>query len=248
VAPTVGSSVLVRQPGRILMYLKYTPALHSVLPIRRIACTHEKITIFRDTHQSKQGEQTRMKTLIMALTLALLFIAPLAHSVQKAGIHLDEEITTENGEVLQLNGVGLREKFWVDIYVGSLYLADKNSNVAEILSTSSAYRLQMDFVYKEVAKQKLLKAWRDGFEKNQDKETMAQLKSRAEQFYSYFGENAVRGDRYILDYIPGTGTKITKNNKLQGVIPGADFKNALLEIWLGNFPADDGLKKGLLGL
>lgn len=187
-----------------------------------------------------------MKTLIM--TLVLLLIAPLAHSIQKAGIHLDEEITAENGEVLQLNGVGLREKFWVDIYVGSLYLADKNSNVAEILSTSSAYRLQMDFVYKEVAKKKLLKAWRDGFEKNQDEETMAQLKTRAEQFYSYFEANAVQGDRYVLDYIPGTGTKITKNKKLQGIIPGVDFKNALLEIWLGNFPADSSLKKGLLGL
>lgn len=187
-----------------------------------------------------------MKTLIMAL--ALLFVAPLAHSVQKAGIHLDEEITAENGEILQLNGAGLREYIWIDIYVGSLYLVNKNSNVAEILSTSNAFRLQMDFVYKEVAKDELVTTWRDGFEKNQDKEAMLELKKRAEQFYSYFDANAIKGDRYVLDYIPGTGTKIFKNNKLLGVIPGVDFKNALLEIWLGNFPADSNLKKGLLGL
>ena len=153
-----------------------------------------------------------MKTLIMAL--ALLFVAPLAHSELTAGIHIEEEITAENGEILQLNGVGLREKLWVDIYVGSLYLAEKNSNIAEILSTSTAYRLQIDFVYKEVAKQKLQNAWRDGFEKNQNKETMTQLKSRTELFYSYFETNAVKGDRYSLDYIPGTGTKIT-NAKTQ---------------------------------
>jgi hypothetical protein len=187
-----------------------------------------------------------MKALIMAL--ALLLFAPLAHSELIAGIHVNKEIAAENGEVLQLNGVGLREKFWADIYVGSLYLAEKNSNIAEILSTSTAYRLQIDFVYKEVAKQKLQKAWRNGFEKNQDKETMAQLKSRTEQFYSYFETNAIKGDRYSFDYIPGTGTKITKNDKLKGIIPGVDFKNALLEIWLGNFPADSDLKKGLLGL
>jgi hypothetical protein len=106
----------------------------------------------------------------------------------------------------------------------------------------------MDFVYKEVEKKKLLKAWCDGFERNQDKDTMTQLKSSTEQFYSYFDANALRGDRYVLDYIPGTETKITKNKELQGVIPGVDFKNALLEIWLGNFPADNGLKEGLLGL
>ncbi|MDH3389472.1 MAG: chalcone isomerase family protein, partial [Gammaproteobacteria bacterium] len=33
-----------------------------------------------------------------------------------------------------------------------------------------------------------------------------------------------------------------------GLIPGEDFKNALLEIWLGNYPADKKLKKGMLGL
>ena len=187
-----------------------------------------------------------MKNLMIALVL--LLAAPLAHTAEKAGIHLDEQITAENGEVLLLNGVGLREKFWVDIYVGSLYLVNKNSNVAEILSTSNAFRLQMDFVYKEVANEKLLKAWRDGFEKNQEKNTLVALKSRTEQFYSYFASNAVKGDQFILDYLPGIGTKVIKNKKLLGVIPGEDFKNALLEIWLGNFPADSGLKKGLLGL
>ena len=187
-----------------------------------------------------------MKTLIIAL--ALLLTAPLAHSREFAGVHIEDQITAENGEVLVLNGVGLREKFWVDIYVGSLYLANKNSNVAEILSTSNAYRLQMDFVYKEVAKEKLITAWRDGFGKNQEEQALIALKDRTEQFYSYFDTNAVKGDQFVLDYIPGTGTKITKNKKLMGVIPGKDFKNALLEIWLGNFPADSDLKKGLLGL
>jgi hypothetical protein len=187
-----------------------------------------------------------MKFLIM--TLALLVAAPLTHAAKMAGIQLNEQVTVENGEVLQLNGVGLREKFWVDIYVGSLYLVNKNSNVAEILSTSNAFRLQMDFVYKEVAKEKLLEAWREGFAKNQEKQTLIELKSRTEQFCSYFNINVVKGDQFVLDYIPGTGTKVTKNKKLLGVIPGEDFKNALLEIWLGNFPADSDLKKGMLGL
>jgi len=35
---------------------------------------------------------------------------------------------------------------------------------------------------------------------------------------------------------------------LLGVIPGEDFRNALVEIWLGNHPADKDLKKAMLGL
>ena len=186
-----------------------------------------------------------MKALI--IVFALLF-TPLAHSAQKAGVHLDDKIMIGNGHVLQLNGAGVREKFWFTIYVGSLYLVKKSSNITEILSTSSAYRLQIDVVYKEIAQENLLEAWRDGFEKNQDEDMMVRLKTRVEQFYSYFDANAVKGDRYLLDYIPGKGIKVTKNKKVRGIIPGVDFKNALLEIWLGNFPADNGLKKGLLGL
>ncbi len=39
------STVLVRQPGRILMYFIYTVVLCAVLPVRRIACSHKKYTL-----------------------------------------------------------------------------------------------------------------------------------------------------------------------------------------------------------
>ena len=182
------------------------------------------------------------------LTGIMFLLIPSIQAAELSGVFIKDQITAENGEVLLLNGVGLREKFWVDVYVGSLYLVTKTENVAEILSAPHASRIQMDFVYKEVAKKKLLKAWKEGFVKNQTKETVTALQDRMDQFYGYFDQNVVAKDQYILDYIPGKGTTVTKNNKVLGLIPGEDFKNALIEIWLGNFPADKGLKRGMLGL
>ena len=178
----------------------------------------------------------------------MFLLIPSIQAAELSGVFIKDQIIAENGETLLLNGVGLREKLWVDVYVGSLYLVTRTDNVADILSASHANRIQMDFVYKEVAKEKLLKAWKEGFTKNQDKETLSALQGRIDQFYSYFDQNVVAKDQYILDYIPGKGTTITKNNKVLGLIPGEDFKNALMEIWLGNFPADKGLKRGMLGL
>jgi len=178
----------------------------------------------------------------------LFLLIPSIQAAELSGVFIKDQITADNGETLLLNGVGLREKLWVDVYVGSLYLVTRTDNVADILSASHANRIQMDFVYKEVAKEKLLKAWKEGFTKNQDKETLSALQGRIDQFYSFFDQNVVAKDQYILDYIPGKGTTITKNNKVLGLIPGEDFKNALMEIWLGNFPADKGLKRGMLGL
>jgi hypothetical protein len=172
----------------------------------------------------------------------------IASAAELSGVFIDDEITTSGGQTLVLNGMGLREKFWVDVYVGSLFLPGKSADVAEILSQPGPWRVQLDFVYKEVDRDKLIEAWREGFDNNQGAENLQQLRSRIDQFYGYFATSVAAGEQYAFDYIPQQGVHITRNDKLLGTIPGEDFKNALLEIWLGNHPADKKLKKGMLGL
>lgn len=188
-----------------------------------------------------------MKKFFISFALAFLFSLPV-QAKEMAGVTVADEITSANNEVLTLNGMGLREKMWIDVYVGSLYLARPSNNVAEIISQPNALRIQLDFVYSEVTSEKLIKAWKEGFEKNQSQEKLAALQSKVDRFYSFFEESAKKSDQYILDYVPGQGTNISKNGVLLGNIEGENFKNALVEIWLGNHPADKGLKKGMLGL
>ena len=178
----------------------------------------------------------------------LLLSATLASADELAGVHLDEAIKSEDGQTLFLNGAGLRERLWVDVYVGSLYLPRKSVDVAEILSNPGPWRLQLDFIYKEVAREKILNSWREGFEQNQAPENLKRLQSRVDQFYAYFQTSIIARDQYRFDYLPGKGVSIIKNGQQLGLIPGEDFKTALLEIWLGNHPADKSLKRGLLGL
>jgi hypothetical protein len=187
-----------------------------------------------------------MKRLILAGCFFLYSSFSIA--AEFAGVFVADEVSSENGQSLVLNGIGLREKLWVDVYVGSLYLPSKSSDVAEILSIPGAWRVQLDFIYKEVASEKLLQGWREGFEKNQDAETLQQLSERIDQFYGYFTDSAIKKDQYVFDYLPTLGVRVSKNKRQLGLIPGDDFKNALLEIWLGNYPADKKLKKGMLGL
>ena len=181
------------------------------------------------------------------LAALLMLQVAVTDAAELAGVFVDDTVELD-GQTLVLNGLGLREKLWVDVYVGSLYLTTRSDDVAEVLSRPGPWRVQLDFVYKEVSNDKLLEAWREGFEKNQDAETLQALRERIDEFYGYFTSSAVAGDRYLFDYLPSQGTRIARNGELLGVIPGEDFKDALLEIWLGNYPADKGLKKGMLGL
>jgi len=187
-----------------------------------------------------------MKNIILASCLSLF--CAIAAAAELSGVFIDDEIKASSGETLVLNGIGLREKFWVDVYVGALYLPGKSTDVAEILSRPGPWRIQLDFVYRKVDQEKLVKAWREGFEKNQSDETLQKLQSRIDQFYQYFDSAVVAKEQYAFDYVPQQGVRISRNQKELGLIPGEDFKNALLEIWLGNHPADKKLKKGMLGL
>ncbi|MBC8211544.1 MAG: chalcone isomerase family protein [Gammaproteobacteria bacterium] len=188
-----------------------------------------------------------MPRLLIPALLFLCLASP-AQAKELAGVTVADTIISANQETLILNGMGLREKLWIDIYVGSLYLAKASYNVADILSQPNAFRIQLDFVYSEVTPEKLLIAWKEGFEKNQSAEKLKALKAEISSFYGLFNESALKGDRYIIDYVPDKGTSLSKNDVLLGIILGEDFKNALLEIWLGNHPADKKLKKGMLGL
>ena len=58
---------------------------------------------------------------------------------------------------------------------------------------------------------------------------------------------AKSGDTILLDYVPGTGTRVLINGESKGMIPGEEFNRALLRIWLGDQPADAALKKAMLG-
>jgi hypothetical protein len=184
----------------------------------------------------------------IALAICLLCFAAALPAAELSGVFVDDRIETGDGKTLLLNGVGLREKLWIDVYVGSLYLPRRTSDVAEILSKPGPWRVQLDFVYKEVSREKLLDAWREGFEENQSAESLAKLGDRIDRFYAFFTGSALAKDRYRFDYSPGTGVRVSRNGKELGAIPGDDFKTALLEIWLGNHPADKQLKKGMLGL
>ncbi len=56
------------------------------------------------------------------------------------------------------------------------------------------------------------------------------------------------GDSFQIDWLPGVGTVITVQGKVQGEpFKEPEFFNALMGIWLGKSPADWQLKEALLG-
>ncbi len=179
------------------------------------------------------------------LLFCLLLIGLPAEAREIAGVMVQETIKDDDGAVLHLNGAGIRTKMFFDVYLAQLYLEKPSSSAAEVIAAEGKKRMIMHFLYKEVSKDKLVEAWNEGFKNNTGSDELGRLQARIDQFNDLF-EDVKKGDVVVLDYIPATGTAVTVKGRQKGVVPGKDFNDAMLKIWLGEKPVTESLKGQLL--
>ncbi len=160
-----------------------------------------------------------------------------AHAGELAGVKLPDTVQV-GGQELVLNGMALREKYFLDVYVGGLYLPTKTSSGDAVISQDVPRRLVMHFTYK-VSKNQLTESMTKGVEKGSDK-----AKSDMSTCTAMF-EDVGKGDEITFEYVPDMGTKVVVRGKEKGTISGTDFISALLSIYVGP-DADNKLRKGLL--
>ena len=185
------------------------------------------------------------KTLLLLLGLTLSSFAVTAMEIE--GVEIPDTLSLPNSDTtLVLNGAGVRTKFFMDIYIGALYLESKTTEVKTILNDTGAASVLMHFLYSEVSKDKLTDGWTDGFENNTSQTQMQALEERITMFNKLF-LTVRKGDVIRIDYLPDSGTQVRINGEWRGAVEGNDFFRALLAIWLGEKPVTKSLRKGMLG-
>ncbi len=148
------------------------------------------------------------------------------------------------GQTLVLNGMGLREKFFIDVYVAGLYLPQKQTSGEAILSSDTPRRTVMHFVF-NVDKGKICGAWDESLEANVPKASAA-LEKDFQTLCSWMADIG-KGEEMVFTYVPGTGTEVEVKGESKGTIEGKPFADAIFASWIGEHPATAKLKKGLLG-
>lgn len=188
-----------------------------------------------------------MKKLLLPLLMLWAAAAP-APAATLEGLRFDDVARVANRE-LKLNGLGVRAIFIFKAYVAGLYLGDRTSAPQEVLRQPGPKRIQMRMLM-EVGAPDIKKALVDGMQKNVTEAQWAAMQERVAQFSRTIESIGVArpGDTINLDYVPEHGLLLAVNDVAKGgAIGGADFYNALLEIFVGDNPVDTRLKKGLLG-
>ena len=185
-----------------------------------------------------------MKQLIAACCIAIM-AASLVEAKEIAGITMPDTLQAD-AHGLVLNGAGVRTKYFLDLYVGGLYLKQKQGDAEKIIAADEPMAIRLHIISSLITSEKMETATREGFANSTGGAT-APLADRIENFIGVFREKISREDIYDFVYAPGAGTKISKNGKLKTTIPGADFKKGLFGIWLCAKPAQESLKTQMLG-
>jgi len=152
-----------------------------------------------------------------------------------------------DGEYLKMNGGGIREKMFLDLYVCVLYLQEKTSDANAIINDDKKMAIKIKIISGMVDNENFEEALREGFEKSTGGD-ISGVKDRMEKMIAEgFKEDIKTNDVYDLVYQPGKGCTLIKNDQELVTVKGLDFKKALFGVWFCDEPADDSLKEDMLG-
>jgi hypothetical protein len=149
---------------------------------------------------------------------------------------------------LVLNGAGIRNKYFIDVYVGGLYLKAKSMKEKAIIDADETMAVRLCIISSTVTMDRLAEAIREGFDRSMLGRTQ-KYRSQIDMAVQIFMSEPVKvGDIYDIWYMPGKGIIAFKNGvNLNITIPGLGFKKAMMGIWLCPNPVDQKLKEGMLG-
>jgi CO/xanthine dehydrogenase Mo-binding subunit len=102
----------------------------------------------------------------------------------------------------------------------------------------------MNFLHSKVEKEKIINAFSEGFANNSpDMAGAAEVK----KFLALFTADFIKGDSVDLALSADGSVTVSHNGKSLGTVTSTKLAKAVLAIYLGEKPADEALKKGMLG-
>ncbi|MCL1073999.1 chalcone isomerase family protein [Shewanella dokdonensis] len=183
-----------------------------------------------------------MKFISLSCLLLLLSLSVSAREV--SGVDVPETLSLTQSP-LQLNGAGVRSKFFMDLYVGSLYLPTPASTTAEVLNEATAV-VSLKILSGLITSEKMRNAIKEGFDDATDGQTQP-IAADIQHFTELFADEIKVGDEFLLVADKQHGVTAYKNGVAKDTITGEAFREALLNIWLGDEPAQKSLKREMLG-
>jgi hypothetical protein len=189
-----------------------------------------------------------MKSLIAAIAIAAASGLASAQLEVIEGVHF-QSTAQVGGQVLQLNGAGLRTRAFFKVYAAGLYVPQKAHSAAALLAQTGPRLVAMTML-RDVDADTMFDALSKGLKANHTEQQLAGFASQIGMLQAdlrAMGE-AREGNVIRFEFTPEAGTRLVVDGQQKGsAIPGDAFFSAILRNWIGDEPVDADLKKALVG-
>jgi len=128
------------------------------------------------------------KLATLASAMLLSFSVNAAQEV--SGVSVPDNVSLE-GTSLHYQGAGVRSKFFIDLYVGSLFTQKADKNVIKSQDVSA---IRLNIISGLITSEKMISAINDGFDGATAGNT-APISAEIAEFIGVFSEEIVKGDQ-----------------------------------------------------
>jgi len=188
-----------------------------------------------------------IRKITFVLGALILLAEVLSAQVTLEGVTLPGTLG-RNGKLLSLNGGGVRNSSFIDVYVAGLYVKTKSNKAADIINADEPMAVRIQIISSMLTKERMSEAIKDGFLESTNGK-IKQIEKEVEMILQVFNSGPINvGDYFDIWYFPNEGIAAWKNGEKFNIsIPGLTFKKYLFGIWLGKNPVDYPLKDKMLG-
>jgi hypothetical protein len=122
---------------------------------------------------------------ILVLLFTVVGLTAFSQTKTVAGVKF-ATTTKVNGKTLNMNGGGLREKYWIDLYVAALYVENKTTDAGKIIYADDEQAIHIKIISGSVTRDRFVESVKEGFSNaNHGKATSEQIK----KFIGFFNED-----------------------------------------------------------
>lgn len=167
-------------------------------------------------------------------------------AINVGGVELKDKVTLKSKELV-LNGAGIRKKFFLKLYVASLYTSNKEEGAKEILESQGEMQIKLDITSSMITGKRLREGLEEGFA-TASPEKLKPIQDKIDKFIVKIEKEEIKkGDVFTFNYVDGKVNSY-KNEKLIITTDGKEFKEVLFGIWLGEHAVDKDLKEEMVGV
>ncbi len=178
----------------------------------------------------------KLFTLMCLISVGVLIQLPTVHAQSK--IH--DELT--------MNGIAAHWALGREYYIATLFLPDISNDPETIFSMVGPKRMEIKVTNEKWSPRRFGQMWNQAILINNTQGDLNNMSGAIIAFTALAKDDLLYGDRMLIDYTPGKGTRVSINGTKLMTTGREKFFNLLLSTWVGRRPPSSEFKSDILSM